>query len=840
MSNNCLSASTTFFGECLMKLRHVLAYGILALMVAQSGCDLPPEPDTKTGVVATNIRGTVVRNDNLSPLANAIVFDQGGLATDTSKADGSFLLKFNLSQRYVSKIVARRIGFGNDTVNVSLDPGRDTTITLKLKADTSSPITGGKTSLAASIVFLSSTDQNIAIRGSGLNETAFITFEVRDSSGAPLGPSNKVTVNFSILGGPGGGEYVFPVSQETDPLTGRITTQVTSGTKAGIIQVYASARVGTKTILSSPVRLTISGGLPVQERFTITREKANLAGGLVAGLRTKIGVLVGDKEGNPVIPGTAVYFTTTGGLIQPSAQTDADGGAGVELITGNPQPTGGIATITARTVGDSGRVVSRSLPVVFSGATRITGPTAAFTILDNGTYSFTYRVQDPNGNPLTQGTSISVTASGQGAADLQLSGDVNVNLPDTDDPSYTQFAVTVSDSKVGGASGPVTIKITVTSQNGNASYSFTGEVKGQESIIQPPPSALQPAQIAFIGVTASDIFVSGVGALENSVLTYEVRDSLGNPITRIRRAYATYSIQFFPNTFVSGGTNPRVIPGADSTDDNGRLRVSLSSGTRSGVVQVVVSITTPTGVIRSQPVRISINSGFPDQSHFTISAPRYNFPGLQFFNTRLPITVQVADRYSNPVQPGTAVYFNTQHGSIQTIGALTGADGFVTKELISGNPTPQGANVHPTLGPGYSYVYARTIGENGAQVLDSALVLWTGRPIITKTDANSTFTVPQGGSAGPFTFTVQDLYGHPMSAGTTITVTAENAQVNGDATVLMPDTFTSGPGTTSFTVSLQDPDPIDTNPPAVSILKVTVVHSIYGTLTLVLATGTVN
>jgi hypothetical protein len=1171
-----------------MKLRNVLALGVVLLVLAQSGCDAPTEPETKTsGGTTTNLRGTVIRNDNLSTVAGAIVLDLSGLARDTSKSDGTFLLKYTLSSRYVGKVIASRSGFGNDTANVILDPGHDTTITLRVRADSSSPIVGTtKPSLAANIVLKGITDQNVAVRGSGLNETSILTFEVRDSSGTPVGPNNKVTVNFTIQGGPGGGEYVFPVSQETDPITGTATTRVTSGTKAGIIQVYAATTVAGLTLRSSPVRLTVSGGLPVQERLTIAREKTNIAGGVIAGLHNKISVIVGDRDGNPVIPNTAVYFTTTGGIIQPSGQTDQNGGAAVDLITGNPQPSGGIASITARTVGDSGKVVTRSIPVVFSGATRIIGPTTAFSIPDSGTYAFTYNVQDANGNPLTAGTTISVTTSGFGAADLQLSGDVNANLPDTDDPSFTRFAVIVADTKKGGASGPVTIKITVTSQNGNATYSFAGEVKGQQiinppptpvyqaasivfvgatdqniairgsglnetsfltfevrdslglpvqaankitvnfsilggpgggeyvfpvsqqtdtvtgkvttrvtsgtkagiiqvyatarvgtktitsspvrltvsgglpaqerftisrekanlaggvlaglqsrisvlvgdkegnpviantavyftttggiiqpstqtdqnggasvnlitgnpqppggiatitartvgdsgrivsrsipvvfsgptriigpasgfsiqdggtyaftynvqdangnplsagtsitvsasgpgsadllltgdvaanvpdtddpaftsfavtvtdtktggvsgpvtikisvasqngnatysisgdvqaqqGIVQPPASARQPAQIAFVSVTASDIFVSGTGALENSVLTYEVRDSLGTPIDKAHRAYATYSLQFFPNSYAPGGTQPRLIPSADSTDDTGKLRLSVNSGTTAGVVQAVVTINSAFGAIKSQPVRISINSGFPDQKHFSVYSTNYNFPGLERPGQRSTVTVQIADKYSNPVQSGTAVLFSTHHGSVQTIGGLTGADGFVTKELISGNPTPEGVDVDPVLGSGYSYVAARTIGESGVQVSDSILVLWTGKPIITKTDTNNNFNIANGGSAGPFRFTVVDKYGHPMSGGTTISVSGPGLILSGNGvSATINDTFATGPGVTSFTVVAQDADASALAvPPLVSILTLTVVHPVYGTYTLVLATGTVQ
>ena len=50
-------------------------------------------------------------------------------------------------------------------------------------------------------------------------------------------------------------------------------------------------------------------------------------------------VLVGDKYNNPVQEGTAVYFTTSGGVVSTQAFTDDEGWARVKLFSGNPQPT---------------------------------------------------------------------------------------------------------------------------------------------------------------------------------------------------------------------------------------------------------------------------------------------------------------------------------------------------------------------------------------------------------------------------------------------------------------------------------------------------------------------
>ena len=63
--------------------------------------------------------------------------------------------------------------------------------------------------------------------------------------------------------------------------------------------------------------------------------------------------------------------------------------------------------------------------------------------------------------------------------------------------------------------------------------------------------------------------------LNNAVITYEVRDSLGMPVAASPKYVATFSINFFPNSSIGGGTAPHVIPSVDSTDSQGRLYASI-------------------------------------------------------------------------------------------------------------------------------------------------------------------------------------------------------------------------------------------------------------------------
>ena len=278
-----------------MNVRTILLWGILALLTLVISCQNPTGPENQVNSIPTSVRGMVMRSDNLAPITNAIVYDVGGLARDTSHSDGSFRLIYQLLGQTRTRIVGSRAGFGNDTAAVTLNPGVDTTITLTLRADSSSPSGAVSTGKGANIVLVASSAENISIRGTGSNETALLQFEVRDSLGIPIAGVNKLTVNFSILGGPGGGEYVFPVSAETDPLTGRVTTRISSGTKAGVLQLLATATVpGTPplTIKSSPIKITISGGLPDESHFSISRKPLNIAGGVYDNLRAQIMVIV--------------------------------------------------------------------------------------------------------------------------------------------------------------------------------------------------------------------------------------------------------------------------------------------------------------------------------------------------------------------------------------------------------------------------------------------------------------------------------------------------------------------------------------------------------------------
>ncbi|QSX38558.1 Ig-like domain-containing protein [Shewanella sedimentimangrovi] len=233
---------------------------------------------------------------------------------------------------------------------------------------------------AGSIVFVSATPENISIKGTGGDESSTVKFKVLDTNGNPV--ANKA-VSFS-LNTSVGGLTLSPATATTNNL-GIAQTVVTSGTVATTVRVTASID-GTDPLISSQSSvLVISTGKPDQDSFSLSAEVLNAEGWDLDGTEVKVTARLADAFNNPVPDGTAVYFTTEGGAIDPSCTTS--GGActvvwrsqnarpeGIEIIDGagnqisNPvydlvedsgryygfygQNFGGRATITATAVGE--------------------------------------------------------------------------------------------------------------------------------------------------------------------------------------------------------------------------------------------------------------------------------------------------------------------------------------------------------------------------------------------------------------------------------------------------------------------------------------------------------
>ncbi|MEK9138129.1 MAG: carboxypeptidase-like regulatory domain-containing protein, partial [Bacteroidota bacterium] len=264
--------------------------------------------------------------------------------------------------------------------------------------------------------------------------------------------------------------------------------------------------------------------------------------------------------------------------------------------------------------------------------------------------------------------------------------------------------------------------------------------------------------IAFISAQPQEVAVYGVGGNETSYLQWEVRDSLGLPIDAAHAVVLAFRISSGP------GGGEYLSPVNVTTNAQGRVINTFSSGVRSGVAQIVASTVVGSRTIASSPVRVVIHAGLPDQAHFTIAPERHNFPTLGVVGNRDLISVLIGDKYSNPVIENTAVYFRSYAGVIQAR-VFTNRDGEGSTALISGNPQPFGQYAAQPYGDAYHWALAQTVGENAASVKDSTLILWSGRSQVSNFSPTS-FNVPNGGTQ-TVNFRVSDALGHPLARGTT-------------------------------------------------------------------------
>lgn len=833
----------------------------------------------------------------------------------------------------------------------------------RFKRDSSSSITSSpksiyiRTGSIASIALIGASPQQLSIRGVGGNESATIIYEGRDSLGNAIDFASQTSIRFKLQGDTTGGTYVSPNPAVTDPMTGRVITTLNSGTRAGVVQVYASAK--SDSVRSLPVPFTILSGPPDDAHFSFfigdSSRRRNLP---LDPLNPSdppslsLWVAAGDTFGNPARVGTAVYFTTNMGYVVFSNALNSEGKATADwkyALKPVPNPDSGFAT--ARTVDRWGRFVQDTIRVIWSGTPVISSSDTNFTIAVGSTKQINFTVSDANKNPLASGQTITLSVSGPGASDVALTGDISVAMPDTKDKALTKFHAFLRDLRATSVTKneALDLKISVAGPNGSNSMTLNGTLLGTgggiidsslvgrivlqnpapESVVVAgiggiktrdalfkvyntfglpaknvlvtfsfskslgggeyfspitalsdtggnvkttltsgtsygevrivatakrdsltilsdakviyiviPPAARLASQIAFLGATESDIFVAGVGGKENSIISYEVRDSLGFPIDRQRRVFVTYTVQFFPNSLVGGGTAPTVIPSTDSTDDQGRTRTTVISGTEAGVVQIVVNIQLPNRpLLVSQPVKISVHAGFADQGHFTLIPDRHVFegfsPGPPTFGAR-KFTAVVGDTFSNPVQSGTAVYFHSQAGVIQTgssdFNAYTDASGFATVTLFPSNPTPDPTGTLRAGRPTYDttftqgrsgahWVWAQTRGRGGKLIIDSVLVVQAKAPITVVGIPTTTVAVPSKSVSAPISITIKDGNGNPLPDGTTITssIVVANApigfqmgvsgDISSDIASIIPNAAYArfpGPRITDFTFRVVD------------------------------------
>lgn len=174
-----------------------------------------------------------------------------------------------------------------------------------------------------SIQYVNATPTLISLKGAGGTEVSVVTFKVTGSTDAPV---KNVDVNFALTpadtNGEGtGGLKLIAATGKTDA-EGNVSATVQSGRIPTSIRVRATVIDTNISTLSS--ELVISTGIPDQKSMSISVDNFRPAAWLTNNVPVSITINLADANNNPAPAGTAVSFTTEGGVIDSSCTTGMD------------------------------------------------------------------------------------------------------------------------------------------------------------------------------------------------------------------------------------------------------------------------------------------------------------------------------------------------------------------------------------------------------------------------------------------------------------------------------------------------------------------------------------
>ncbi|TWI74116.1 hypothetical protein LZ24_01056 [Desulfobotulus alkaliphilus] len=309
---------------------------------------------------------------------------------------------------------------------------------------------------------------------------------------------------------------------------------------------------------------------------------------------------------------------------------------------------------------------------------------------------------DKFGNPVQDGTRVELYMS---------SGDLLTPTGGIAGPGYTQETV----------SGRTVFRVQAADSPGFAELMLTNyrDIDKAELIFGSLGSG-EPSSIRY-GLSLDEIAVTGVGQVDNTGVNLRIIDEAGSPAGtpdghRLRASFlARPNGGEFLSTIISTPTGKEMIDSRANgfieftSDKNGAATINLRSGTRSGIVEILIEALDATYRVKTV-VRVSIASGPPHS--ITLSAPFLDaIEDLKTGFYSKKGSLMVNDRYGNPVPDGTVINI----GVLDTV-ISRGAKGKITE----GSRDFSVSDVNPSVDLRTDYVvrnnYRRYI-EDGDRVI---------------------------------------------------------------------------------------------------------------------------
>lgn len=323
----------------------------------------------------------------------------------------------------------------------------------------------------------------------------------------------------------------------------------------------------------------------------------------------------------------------------------------------------------------------------------------------------------------------------------------------------------------------------------NALVVGTTTISGKATFtVGSPPDAVASAINFVSAVPANNSIVikgaGGNGRTEVALLTFKVVDSSNVGIPNKIVTFSTQSTE-----------TVSLVANSGTTDSNGQVTAAVSSGTKPTTLRVVAIVNGT--AISALSDTVTVTTGLPTQTSFTVLREKANVEGFDFGNIQNKITVLLADANGGVVANGTQVVFTTDSGAI--IGDAGAADnarcltvnGACSVVWRSQSPNRSVVTVAATSTDGINTIAGSTQFTNSASVG------------IAVANLPSSITFSKAACKDQsFSIIVTDRNGYTAPSGTTLTIQdATNVTAK-----IFPDTVAAptgvSPGGSSHTITL--------------------------------------
>lgn len=394
------------------------------------------------------------------------------------------------------------------------------------------------------------------------------------------------------------------------------------------------------------------------------------------GLATNIGLsgsftaraTVKDANGTAV-PGRTVTFSLAdeafATLSPSSALTNSAGVAEVSIRPASITASGA-ATLTAKATVDATEITGTtdfSISAPNLSLSPITASSSTLASGDNSTLTVSTLI---NGQALTaQPANVAFSATCGRINGIDTSTTVATN-------GSGIAAVTYSAITGGGGlcSGPVTVTATT-----------AGAASVGTSLTVAAPTA---TAVTFVGASNSQIYVTGAGNAEQSILSYKVLSSANT-------ALANQVVNF---ALLQNPAGVTLNQASGMTDSNGLVIVTVAAGTLPGPVKVRATLAANSAVF-AESQNLTVASGPPSQKFMSLSVSQRSLEAANIDGTPTTLIVRIADRQGNAVADGTVVNFTSEGGQVGSSCATTTIDKIssCSVNFVSQNPRPANGRV---------------------------------------------------------------------------------------------------------------------------------------------------